>query len=62
MMAVGEDRTIKTDDGKKFCQWFFDENGEIVYESKEGRIHYSRLMQQTYGRDHPSGRRGRKGI
>ena len=62
MRAVGEDHTIKTDDGKKFCHWSLDENGEIVYESKAGKIHYSRLMQQTYGRDPLPGRRGRKAV
>ena len=60
MVATSNDRTIKTDDGKKFCHWYVDDNGEIVYESKEGKVHYSRLMQQTYGRDPVPGRKGRR--
>lgn len=52
--------TIITEDGKKFCEGFFNENGEAVYKSKEGKIRMSSLMEQTYGTTPHSGRQGRR--
>ena len=54
--------TVMTDDGKKFCQGFIDENGEATYESKDGKVKMSSLMQQTYGVNPNVGRRGRRAV
>ena len=62
MVATGSDRTIKTDEGKMFCRLDYDENGNPVYVSKEGKVKMASLMQQTYGRDPLPGRRGRRTI
>ncbi len=59
-MTKDKEFTITTEDGKKFCKGFFNENGEAVFESKEGKIRMSSLMRQTYGTAPPSGRKGRR--
>lgn len=52
--------TIITEDGKKFCEVYYDENGNPVLVSKQGKVCMTSLMQQTYGRGPFPGGKGRR--
>lgn len=45
---MSEDYFIVGDDGSKFCRRYKDENGNVQFETKQGRISLTSLQEQAY--------------
>ena len=45
---MSDDYFILTDDGKKFCRRYEDENGNVLVETKQGKISLQSFQEQAF--------------